>query len=88
MCQVMWTSKKLERVTKSPLASEISVVAEAADAGFYVKSTINEIFNVTCKIELITGSDSLKKHMGTTNTIDDLRLRVDTARLREMIGDE
>ena len=85
MCPMIWRSKRLDRVTKSPLASEISAIAEAADAGFFSKSIIEQIFNLSCEIQVFTDSDSLTKHMGTTNTIEDLRLRVDTARLREMV---
>ena len=85
MCPIIWRSKRLDRVTKSPLASEISAIAEAADAGFLSKSVIEEIFNVSCEVQVFTDSGSLKKHMGTTNTIEDLRVRVDTARLREMV---
>ena len=85
MCPIVWKSKKLDRVTKSPLASETMAVAEAADAGIYVKAAIDEIWRTACKIEVYTDSDSLNKHISTTNQIDDLRLRVDTARLREMV---
>ena len=85
MCPIVWKSKKLDRVTKSPLASETMAVAEAADAGFYVKAAIDEIWKTACKIEVYTDSDSLIKHINTTNQIDDLRLRVDTSRLREMV---
>ena len=85
MCPIVWKSKKLDRVTKSPLASETMAVAEAADAGIYVKAAIDEMWKTDCKIEVYTDSDSLYKHISTTNQIDDLRLRVDTARLREMV---
>ena len=88
MCPIIWRSKRLDRVTKSPLASEISAIADAADAGFYSQSIIEEIFKVSPNIQVFTDSDSLKKHLGTTNTIKDLRLRVDTARLREMVDKE
>ena len=88
MCPVVWKSKKLDRVTKSPLASEISAIADAADAGFYVKSIVEEIWKTNCKIDVYTDSDSLRKHISTTNQIDDLRLRVDTARLREMVEEQ
>ena len=35
---LLWQSKKLDRVTKSPLASEASAVGEAADAGYFIAS--------------------------------------------------
>ena len=41
---ITWKSKKLERVTKSPLASEISAIADASDSGFLVASIIKQVF--------------------------------------------
>ena len=83
---VAWKSKKLDRVTKSPLASEIMAAADAADSGFLVASIVHEIFGLKKlpNIELRTDSKSLKEHLETKKVIQDPRLRVDTARLREM----
>ena len=83
---ISWQSKKLDRVTKSPLATEISAVADAADMGFLVASMTKEMFALDKlpDIELITDSNSLKQHLETKTTITDPRNRVDTARLREM----
>ena len=84
---ITWRSKKLDRVTKSPLASETMALSESADAGYFVASMVKELFNlnhvpaVTCK----TDNHSLKEHLESTKIIQDLRLRVDIARLREMI---
>ena len=84
---VTWKSKKLDRVTKSPLASEIMAVADAADSGFLVASITQELFRLEKlpNIELRTDSKSLKEHLETKKVIQDPRLRVDTARLREMV---
>jgi len=83
---VTWKSKKLDRVTKSPLASEIMAVADAADSGFLVASITQELFGLKKLpiIELRTDSKSLKEHLDSKKVIQDPRLRVDTARLREM----
>ena len=84
---ISWSSKKLTRVTKSPLASEASALADAADSGFLVAMIIQEVFGlleipkVTCK----TDSKSLYEHLHTTKITADPRLRVDIARLREMV---
>ena len=84
---ISWRSKKLNRVTKSPLASEVSAVADAADNGFLVASIVKELYALKDypAIELRTDSKSLKEHLDTTKIIQDPRLRVDTARLREMV---
>ena len=83
---ISWSSKKLERVTKSPLATEVSAVADAADHGHLVASMLKELYCLDKLpiIELYTDSKSLKEHLETTRVISDPRLRVDIARLREM----
>lgn len=84
---VTWRSKKLDRVAKSQLSSETMALSESADAGYFVASMVKEIFNldvapsVACK----TDNQSPGEHLESTKIIQDLRLRVDIARLREMI---
>ena len=81
-----WSSKKLNRVTRSPLASEAVALNEAADAAFLISAMIQEIFQlpnfppVLCR----TDSASLVETLQSTNLVTDKRLRIDVARLREM----
>ena len=84
---MVWRSKKLNRVTKSPLASEAMAFAEAADAGYLVAEIIKEVNGTTRKVVVNCYSDSksLKDHLESSNIISDLRMRVDMARLQEMI---
>ena len=84
---ISWQSKKLKRVTKSPLASETSALGEAADAGFLVASLMKEVFGLMSlpPIQCVTDSNSLVQHLHTTRLSDDRRLRVDMSRLREMV---
>ena len=44
---ISWQSKKLNRVTKSPLASEALSVNEAADTGYLISSMLAEILNLS-----------------------------------------
>ncbi len=83
---ITWKSKRLDRITKSPLATEISAVADAADHGHLVASMTQELFCLPelPQIELFTDSRSLKEHLDSKKIISDPRLRVDIARLREM----
>ena len=83
---VSWKSKRLDRVTKSPLATEVSAVADAADYGHLVASMSKELFALgqLPEIELYTDSFSLKEHLESKRVICDPRLRVDIARLKEM----
>ena len=81
-----WQSKKLQRVTKSPLASETSALAEGADAGFLLAYIFKEVFNFksTPPIHCKTDSSSLVQTLHTSKSVSDRRLKVDIARLREM----
>ena len=84
---ITYKSKKLESVTESPMRSETMVLAQSADAGHFVTSMTKEIFGlkmvprVFCK----TNDKSLEEHLKSSKVIQDLRLRVDIARLREMV---
>ena len=79
---ISWSSKKLGRVTKSPLASEASILADAA--GFLIAMMLQEIFglkdipSVTCN----TDNKSLYDHLHTAKVTQDPRMRVDIARLK------
>ena len=72
---------------KSPLASDVMSATDAADSGFMVASIVKELYDMEKLpvIELHTDSKSLKEHLGTKKVIQDSRLWVDTARLREMV---
>ena len=87
---ISWQSKKLDRVTKSPLASETLALSDAADAGFLISALIQEIFGLSKlpPIQCFTDNKSLTRTLETSNLISDRRLRVDMARLREMVSKE
>lgn len=87
---ISWQSKRLIRVTKSPLASETLSLGEGADAGFLVSSLVQEIFKMTCLplVNCYTDNNSLTDTLETTKVISDRRLRVDVARLREMVSEK
>ena len=84
---ITWKSKKLDRVTKSPLGSETMALAESGDAGHFIAMMTKEIFSLDKLPNVIcyTDSKSLVEHLQSNKLIQDLRLRVDIARIREMI---
>ena len=87
---ISWQSKRIQRVTKSPLASETLALGDAADAGFLIASLIKEVFGLPSPppITCITDNSSLVNHLHTSKLSDDRRLRVDMSRLREMVQKE
>ena len=84
---ITWQSKRLNRVSQSPLASETMAVCEAADAGFLVASMVQEIYALSYAPPVLCFTDnaSLCEVLKTSKIISDRRLRVDIARLREMV---
>ena len=87
---ISWQSKKLNRVTKSPLASETLALNEGADAGFLVAALVQEIFKLSFlpSVECYTDNSSLEETIHTSNIISDRRLRMDMSRVREMVREE
>jgi len=87
---IAWQSKKLQRVTKSPLASETLALSEGVDASHFVAAIFKEIFCLSHLpiVKCITDSKSLFELLRTTNVTKDLRLRVDIARLRQLLENE
>lgn len=84
-----WQSKKLHRITKSPLASEASAVCEGADAAYLIAATMKEVYpQKDVKVVCITDSKSLFDNLKTTKVNADKRLRVDMSRLKEMAIEE
>ena len=84
---ISWQSKKLNRVTKSPLASETLALCDGADAAFLVASHLMELFGLSefPEIHCFVDNVSLKDTLKSSTIVSDKRLRVDIARLREMV---
>ena len=84
---IVWQSKKLERVTKSPLASEASAAGEAADAGYFVACILSDIikYRELRTVYCFTDNKSLVETVKSTKMHSNRKLRVDLSRLREML---
>ena len=80
----------MNRVTKSPLASETLALCDGADAAYLVASQLTELFGLLKMPEICCYVDnvSLKETLNTSTIVSDKRLRVDIARLREMVHHE
>ena len=87
---IIWQSKRLQRITKSPLSSETLALGEGADAGFLISSMIREVFVLPSMpaINCITDSDSLVQHLHTTKKAVDRRLRCEISRIKEMVNNQ
>jgi len=71
------------------LSSETLALGEAADSGFLIASMIGEIFSLSSfpKVECYTDNVSLTETLITSKNVNDKRLRVEIARLREMVAE-
>ena len=85
---IIWQSKKLKRVTKSPLASETLALGETADAALLMAKMFQEIYKLELPppVKCYCDCKSLTDALHTTNTVEDMSLRVNIARLREMVN--
>ena len=88
LAPILWQSKKLPRVPKSPLAAETMMIAETADAGFCMATMIKEVFALKTlpTVRVMTDSKSLIDHLESSRVISDTRMRVDIARIREIVN--
>ena len=82
-----WQSKKLDRVTKSPLSSKTLTLNETGDAGFLVCPLVQEIFGIAVlpPVQCYTDNESLTSALETKSIISNKRLNVYRAKLREMV---
>ena len=84
---ITWKSKKSERLTKLPMASETMALAESADAGHFAALMSKEIFGLKTvpKVFCKTDNKSLEEYLKSSKVTQDLRLIVDIASLREKV---
>ena len=85
---ISWQSKKLDRVTKSPIASEASALSDGADSAYLIACQLKEIFPKSCtRVSCFTDNKSLVDTLKTTKVHRDKRLMVDVARIKEMVSE-
>ena len=84
---IQWQSKKVRRVVRSTLAAECLAQLDAVDASFLIKSLLEEVIscNNGIPVESIIDNKSLCEALYSTKCIEDKRLRVDVATLRERL---
>ena len=89
LCSTLtWRSGKVKRVVKSTLAAEGLILSEALDEAIYIKKIICNTLNMEfCPDKLpiigITDQEGLAKNLNSTKLVDDKRLRIDLASIKE-----
>ena len=84
-CPIFWESRKIRRVVKSTLAAETLALIDAAEAGVYIKEVVKELINVPMPIICLTDNKSLVDVIDSKKNVDDKRLRIDIAVLKDML---
>ena len=87
---IRWCSKKISRVVPSTLAAESLAMLTAVETAYYYKKIIEKIFGLENELKIVCYSDSksLVEHLASTKKANDFRLRIDIARLKQMIEDK
>ena len=84
---IHWQSQKICHVVKSTLAAECLALEESAETCFLIGSLLTELLHCEHKeipIECVTDNQSLFETVYSTKNIQDKRLKVDIAILRNM----
>ena len=84
-CPIQWQSRKIRRVVKSTLAAEALALLDGAEATVYIARVFKEIIRKEFKIHCIVDNKSLYDAVYSSNVIEDRRLRIDLAVLRNML---
>ena len=87
-CPVQWQSRKVRRVVKSTLAAETLALLDCAEAAVYIAKMLNEIVKCEIKVNCIVDNKSLCDALYSSHVLEDRRLRIDLAVLRNMLDRE
>ena len=86
VCPISWSSRKLRRVCRSTLTAETMAMLDTVDAVVWISHIVKEIFGISIPPALIrTDNLSLKDSIYSTTAVEEKRLRVEMASLRESV---
>ncbi|KAK3896091.1 hypothetical protein Pcinc_000222 [Petrolisthes cinctipes] len=85
-CPVFWQSRKIRRVVKSTLSAETQALLEGAETAVYLSKILSEIEGCeSLQIRCFVDNKSLVDALYSCRSVDDRRLRIDMAVLRDML---
>ena len=83
---ISWQSRKLKRICNSTLSAEALAAIEAVNAGLFFRELLMEVLLVeNMTLRVLTDNKSLTDTIALITVINDKRLRIDVASLRETI---
>ena len=84
-CPVLWQSRKIRRIVKSTLSAEAMALLDCAEAAVYIANILYELSLFKLKIVCHIDNKSLYDALHSSKHVEDRRLRIDIAVLRDMI---
>ena len=85
---IKWQSKKISRIVKSTIAAECLSLLEGIENAFCLKRFLELIYKHKNKFDIFcyTDNKSLVENIYSSRTVNDSRLKIDIACLRQMIN--
>ena len=84
-CPLSWQSRKLKRMVKSTLAAETLALLDCAEAAVFLSSVMFELAEHRVPIKCYVDNKSLVESLHSSRLVDDKRLRIDMAVLKNMM---
>jgi hypothetical protein len=84
-CPISWKSGRISRVVRSTIAAECLGLVEALEDAMYIQHILHEITGLKHPIIGFTDHKGLCEALRSTKLIDDKRLRIDVASLKEVL---
>ena len=89
-CPIVWHSKRIKRVVHSTLAAETLSLIEGCESAIMMSNLIGEVLTGNRKSKLpvtcLTDNKNLTQTAITTHTLEDKRLLIEMAIVREMVA--
>lgn len=86
-CALWWQANKIKRVVRSTIAAEALSLQEGLESALYYRQTLEDIFGIekdSLPITAFIDNKSVTEALKSTKLVDDKRLRLDIASIREM----
>ena len=85
-CPLYWQTRKIRRVVKSTLSAETMALLDCAEAGVFLANVLADITSsAPIAVRCYVDNKSLVESLHSSKYIEDRRLRLDIAVLRDMI---
>jgi hypothetical protein len=85
-CPIDWHASKIKRVVRSTLVAETLSLQQGFEAAYYISRILREMLGVDVPIQAVVDNKSVVESVYSTRMVNDKRLRIDIAALKENLG--